>query len=73
MKLTEDHLRAVGEALYGPSWQTPLGEALQVADRTVRRWASGETPVPDGVWGDIAKLCATRGNALQRWATKLGG
>lgn len=73
MNLTEDHLRAVGEALYGPSWQTPLSEALQIADRTVRRWASGATPVPEGVWVDIAKLCRQRGAALDRWSTKIAG
>lgn len=73
MTLTSDHLRAVGEALYGPNWQTPLAEALGVADRTVRRWAAGDFAVPDGVWSDIAKLCKTRGADLDKWAKRLAG
>lgn len=36
-----DLLRLVGEALYGPQWQTPLSRDLKVTDRTVRNWASG--------------------------------
>lgn len=68
MKLTQDHLRAVGEALYGPNWQTPLSEALGVADRTVRRWAAGDFEIPDGVWADIGKLCRKRGLKLEKLA-----
>lgn len=30
-------------------WQTALAEELQVNDRTVRRWASGDTPIPHTV------------------------
>lgn len=72
MNLTPDHLRAVGEALYGPSWQTPLAEALEVADRTMRRWVAGDTAIPEGIWADIAKLCHARGAELEKWAKKLG-
>ena len=33
--------------LYGSHrWQTALARELQVNDRTVRRWASGSSPVP---------------------------
>lgn len=66
-------LAQVGEALFGPQWQTPLAAALGVGDRTVRRWASGDTEVPDGVWADIAKLCLTRAQDLIGWAGRLGG
>lgn len=63
-------LAAVGEALFGPSWQTPLSLALEVSDRTVRRWAGG-ADIPEGVWADIGKICSKRGKALERWAEKL--
>ena len=33
-------------ASYGERWQTDIAKALGVNDRTVRRWASGETPLP---------------------------
>lgn len=71
--MTRDHttLATVGEALFGPLWQTPISQALDVSDRTVRRWAAGDTPVPDGVWSDIAGLCAARGKSLSKWAEKL--
>lgn len=36
--------------LYGARrWQTALARELQVNDRTVRRWVSGASPVPQSV------------------------
>ena len=56
-------LRQAGEALYGPRWQTDLARDLEVADRTVRRWAiSGD--IPPRVWGEIRKLLRERGAAI---------
>lgn len=56
-------LRQAGEALYGSRWQTDLARDLNVADRTVRRWAiSGD--VPPGAWGDIRRLLRERGAAI---------
>lgn len=71
MTRNHDTLREVGEALYGPLWQTPLSEALEVSDRTVRRWAAGDSEIPPGVWDDVGKLCRARGKALERWACRL--
>ncbi len=73
MTFTQDHLRAVGEALFGPLWQTPLSEALGVSDRTVRRWAAGDFDIPEGVWADIAKVCKSRGAELAKWEKRLSG
>ncbi|AWB20853.1 hypothetical protein DA075_07950 [Methylobacterium currus] len=53
-------LRRVGAALYGTQWQSDLARALNISDRQVRRWASGEGRVPAGVWSDIAALCEAR-------------
>lgn len=64
-------LREVGEALYGPRWHTDLARDLDVADRTVRRWEAGATPVPDGVWADLRGLIVTRGAALRDLAERL--
>lgn len=50
----------IGEALYGPSWQTPLAEALGVALRTVQRWAAGTSEPAPGVWADLRRLAAIR-------------
>jgi len=39
-------LRTAGEALFGKRWQRPLAVVIGVNDRTVRRWANDEWPVP---------------------------
>ncbi|WP_100178201.1 DUF1488 family protein [Bradyrhizobium nitroreducens] len=46
-------LRQVGEVLFGSSWQAELAKLTNVADRTMRRWASGEDPIPPGIWREI--------------------
>lgn len=46
-------LRQVGEVLFGASWQSEFCRIAGVSDRSMRRWASGQDPIPPGVWGDI--------------------
>jgi hypothetical protein len=46
-------LRQIGEAIYGPTWQTDLSHAIGVSDRSMRRWAAGTDEIPEGVWRDI--------------------
>lgn len=58
--MTPDILRAYGEALFGPRWQSELARALDVNERTMRRWLAGDTPIPDGLADDLAKLKAER-------------
>lgn len=70
MNRESERLNSVGEALFGPRWQTPLALALKVSDRTVRYWLAGE-PIPPGVWGELGQLCDRRGDALKVWAQKL--
>ncbi|HBU2513782.1 MULTISPECIES: hypothetical protein [Raoultella] len=38
-----EKLRAVGEAVYGDKWQSPLSRALGISDRTVRNFVSGKS------------------------------
>jgi hypothetical protein len=45
--LTPATLNRIGTALFGGYWQTQLADALGVNPRTVRRWVSGELPIPD--------------------------
>lgn len=48
--MTRDELRLYCSRLYGRHrWQTALSKELQVNDRTVRRWASGASEVPQSV------------------------
>lgn len=58
--MTIDLLREAGEALYGPLWQSELARALEVSDRTVRRWAAGDASIPAGVWPEIRDLAQSR-------------
>ena len=46
-------LNRIGEALYGDRWQTQMSEALDVSDRTIRRWVAGDVKIPRGVWNDL--------------------
>lgn len=50
-----DHLRAVGEAIYGEQFKPPLARAMRLDLRTIQRWASD---VSDLTWdhGAIADL-----------------
>ena len=34
------------EAMYGPGWQSKLARVLVRDIRTIRRWKTGESPVP---------------------------
>ena len=55
---TAQEFRAVCIALYNGAhgWQTALARRLGVNDRTVRRWASGATPIPGRVQREIMSL-----------------
>lgn len=56
--------REAGEALYGPRWYTDLARALDVSERTVRRWDAGTFEIPAGAWRDLRALIRERGAAL---------
>ena len=58
--MTPDELAATGRALYGERWQTALAQDLQVADRTMRRWVSGDSPIPDGVRTQVREILGER-------------
>lgn len=61
----------IGEALYGPSWRNALADALGVAERTVRRWQDGTSAIPDGIKGELAKLCRKHSAELSKIADQL--
>jgi hypothetical protein len=62
--MSPDDLATRGRALYGERWQTPLAHDLGVADRTVRRWLAGETPIPGGVDSELRKILESRWNTI---------
>jgi hypothetical protein len=46
-------LAEVGQWLYGDEWRRELVHRLDVNPRRIRAWASGEEPVPEGVWREL--------------------
>jgi hypothetical protein len=58
--MTPNELAATGRALYGERWQTSLATDLQVADRTIRRWLAGGTPIPGGVERELREVLIKR-------------
>lgn len=54
--MNAEQLAKAGQALYGERWQSPLARDLEVSDRTVRRWAAGDNPVPEEVERRIRTL-----------------
>ena len=61
-RLTPDHLRRAGEALYGRTWQSALASDLGINSRRVREWLAGERRPSAGVWSDIKALLRQRGD-----------
>lgn len=55
-----DTIRTAGQLLYGESWQAPLSRDTSTSERSMRRWAAGKDPIPDGVFRDISLLLETR-------------
>jgi hypothetical protein len=62
--MSPETLAAAGEALFGERWQSALARELDVADRTVRRWAAGDSPIPDGLASDLYSLLFERQGEL---------
>ena len=47
--MTPSTLEAAATLLHGTRWKIALADALEVDYRLVRRWASGERPIPGWV------------------------
>lgn len=62
--MTPDLLNRIGQALYGALWQSALARDVNVAVRTMQRWAAGETPIPPTLREELAQLAADRREAL---------
>lgn len=58
--VTPDDLAAVGRALYGQRWQTPLSEDLHISDRTMRRWLAGESAIPPAIVTELRTALVER-------------
>ena len=67
-------LIAAGEALFGAEWQAPLAGHLpnrhgdSTNPRTVRRWITGQNPIPPAVFERLAQLLADHAKECQALA-----
>lgn len=72
MNARKEMLIKCGRALYGERWQTDLARDLGLSDgRRIRQWLSGDRPIPEGVWTDIAQLLADRKGVIDDALTDL--
>lgn len=56
--------------LYGAQHIEPLARLLDVDRKTVFRWRSGVTPVPDYVWGPIKVALMKRAKDIASYLEK---
>ena len=66
-----DLFRAIGEALYGPLWQSEFARQIGVNDRTMRRWATGAFGLPTGIFDTVLPLVADRQDELADLRSRL--
>jgi len=64
--MTPDRLAEIGRALYGGRWQSDMADALGVDRRTVRRWMTGDYPVPPRAVADLRAMLETRATEIGR-------
>ncbi|HCA9725818.1 TPA: helix-turn-helix domain-containing protein [Klebsiella pneumoniae] len=55
---------AAGEAAFGPRWQTEMASALGYSDRTLRKWLTGENPLPSLIAADVVRVLEERKNKI---------
>jgi transcriptional regulator with XRE-family HTH domain len=66
--MTPSELSAIGLARFGNHWQSPLARAVGISPRHMRRMASGDSPISDGIAQNIyAALGATTGIESLAW------
>lgn len=64
-------LADAGTALFGPRWQTDIGRALGISDRTIRRYIAGTDDLPRGVYLDLLRLAMDRALELDDLVARL--
>lgn len=62
--MTPRQLESIGVALFGTQWQSDLARALGCGDRTIRHWALGTRPVPDGTRDALRDLLRDKSRKL---------
>ncbi|HWE76664.1 MAG TPA: hypothetical protein VG328_26095 [Stellaceae bacterium] len=66
-------LATVGATLYGEGehWIGRLAEDLGVNERTMRRWLSSESAIPERVWDDLINIAIGRAREIANLVPKI--
>lgn len=62
-----------GITSFGEQWQTAISKVLGVNSRTVRRWASGETPLPSSIKAELLHHLSCRKHDMDRTMIEVCG
>jgi len=62
-----EEFRAICIARFGEGWQTKLALSLGVNPRTVRRWSSGDVPIPPAVAAQLGARPAIAQGYPDEW------
>ena len=65
-------LETAGRALFGSAWQCQMAKALDVNERTVRRWYAGDSTIPDRIWPELRELLGKHAAECVRLCKHLG-
>lgn len=55
--ISADELAAVGRALYGDQWQSPMARELNMSERSIRYMVAGERGIHEGIVRDLLAIC----------------
>lgn len=64
-------LKAVGQALYGPQYNSEMARQLRVHLRTFMRWQRGERAIPDYLSDKLIELLRKRQQVISRVGLQL--
>ena len=66
-----NQIQQAGRLLYGDLWQSNLARSLSVDDRTVRRWASGESAIKQSIANEIIELLKNNQSQINQFIEKM--
>lgn len=69
--MTIEQLEQAGQLLYGDLWQSALARALDVDNRTVRRWARGESAIKQSIADEIIELLKNNQSQINQFIETL--
>lgn len=64
--MTPATLAQFGHLLFGPRWRAELAKALDVHQRTVVRWARGDTAMPEDLPCRLIRIAEAKERAALR-------